>query len=176
MTGVGVPLIEDILKGMKIPDNILADLNDELKKSSNKEHKHQIQESNKLQEQYQTIQNRSKRARELYLDAEISKEEYDDMMIELQAERHNVEVRLQRLTTADDSFNKSIGTIFALASKAHDLFKSSELDEKRRIITILFPNLEMNADKLVFIVRKPFDMFLHTPDRLKWLRRQDSNL
>ena len=40
--------------------------------------------------------------------------------IGLQAERHNVEVRLQRLTKADDGFNKSLSTIFALASKAHD--------------------------------------------------------
>lgn len=162
--------IEDILKGMRVPVNILADLNDELKKSSDKEHKHQIQEGTKLQNQYQTIQNRVKRVRELYLDAEIAKEEYDDMMTELQAERHNVEVRLQRLTNADDSFNKAIATIFALASKAHDLFKSSELDEKRRIITILFPNLEMDAEKLVFTPRKPFDMFLNLAQRPDWLR------
>lgn len=136
---------------------------------ADKEYKHQIQEGSRLQEQYQTIQNRVKRARELYLDGELSKEEYDGMMTELQAERHNMEVRLQRLTNADDSFNKMIGTIFALASKAHDLFKSSELDEKRRIITILFPNLEMNAEKLVFKPREPFDLFLNLPNRLDWL-------
>lgn len=98
------------------------------------------------------------------------------MMTDLQAERHNVEVRLQRLTNADDSFNKSIGTIFALASKAHSLFKSSELDEKRRIVTILFPNLKMDAAKLVLEPRKPFDMFLNMGDRLEWLPRKDSNL
>lgn len=167
--------IEGVLKGMHIPDNILADLNEELKKSSDKEHKHQIQESNKLQEKYQAIQNRVKRARELYLDAEISKEEYDDMMTDLQAERHNIEVRLQRLSGADDNFNKQVGTILALASKAHELFKSSELEEKRRIITILFPNLEMNADKLVFITRKPFDMFVNLPSRPEWLLGPDSN-
>ncbi len=80
----------------------------------------------------------------------ISKEEYDEMMTELQADRQNVETRLQNLSSADDHFNKIISTIFALASRAHDLFKSSELEEKRRIITILFPNLEMNAEKLVF--------------------------
>jgi site-specific DNA recombinase len=130
-------------------------------------------ESNKLQKQYQTIQTRIKRARELFLDAQVSKEEYDEMMTGLQVERHNVEVRLQRLTEADDGFNKSLSTIFALASKAHDLFKSSELEEKRRIITILFPNLEMSADKLVFKPRKPFDVFLNLPHRPNWLPLMD---
>lgn len=167
--------IEDVLKGMKIPDNILVELNTELKKSSAAEYEHQIQESNKLQKQYQTIQTRIKRARELFLDAQISKEEYDEIMTGLQVERHNVEVRLQRLTEADDGFNKSLSTIFALASKAHDLFKSSELEEKRRIITILFPNLEMNTEKLVFKPRKPFDVFLNLPHRPNWLPGTGSN-
>lgn len=167
--------IEEVLKGMKIPDNILVELNDELKISSEKEHKHQVQEGKNLQNQYQIIQTRVKRARELFLDMAISKEEYDEMMTGLQAERHNVEVRLQRLTSADDNFNKSISTIFMLASKAHDLFKSSELDEKRRIIAILFPNLEMNAEKLVFKTRKPFDMFLNMAQCPDWLPGPDSN-
>ena len=102
------------------------------------------------------------------MDTQISKEEYDEIITGLQAERHNVEVRLQRLTEAADSFNKSLSTIFLLASKAHDLFKSSELEEKRRI-TILFPNLEMSAEKLVFKPRKPFDVFLNLPHRPNWL-------
>ncbi|MGC1182553.1 hypothetical protein [Legionella sp.] len=61
------------------------------------------------------------------MDAQVSKEEYDEMITGLQAERHNVEVRLQRLTEADDGFNKSLSTIFALASKAHDLSHGNPL-------------------------------------------------
>lgn len=167
--------IENVLKGMVIPETVLHELGEELKRSSDKEHEHQLQAGKKLQEQYQTIQNRVKRARELYLDAKLSKEDYDSMMTDLQAERHNVEVRLQKLTQADDSFNKSIATIFGLASKAHALFKSSELEEKRRIIKILFPNLTLNAEQLVFKPRKPFDLFLNTPSRLDWLPGLDSN-
>ncbi len=168
--------IEEVLKGIKVSDKILADLNDELRKSSDKEHKSQIEEGKKLLNQQQTLQTRGKRARELFLDANISKDEYDEMMTEIQAERHNVEVRLQRLNSADDHFNKSLSTIFALAAKAHDLFKSSELEEKRRIIVILFPNLEIDAGKLVFKAREPFDVFFNLPHRLKWLPGKDSNL
>jgi len=90
------------------------------------------------------------------------------MMVDMQVERQNIETRLQRLSTADDSFNKNIATIFELAAKAHDLFKSSEVEEKRRIIAILFPNLQMNAAKLVFTPRAPFDMFLNNANSLDW--------
>ena len=41
---------------------------------------------------------------------------------------------------------------------------------------ILFPNLEMNAEKLVFKPRKPFDVFLNLPHRPNWLPGTDSNL
>ncbi len=161
--------IEDVLKGMKIPQHILNDVADELKKSSDKEHQQQVSEGVRLQQQYQTLQTRIKRARELYLDASIAKEEFDEMMTGLQVERQNVEARLQRLSNADNSFNKNVMTIFELASKAHDLFKSSELEEKRRIIALVFPNLEMNSAKLVFTLRKPFDMMMNVSHRQEWL-------
>jgi site-specific DNA recombinase len=90
-------------------------------------------------------------------------------MADLHVERQNVETRLQKLSKADESFNQNISTIFELASKSHELFKSSEIEEKRRIISLLFPNLSMDGEKLVFIVRKPFDMFLNACDRQEWL-------
>jgi hypothetical protein len=161
--------IEEVLKGMQIPKNILVEIGEELKKSSNKEHQHQIKESQKLQNQYEAIQNRIKKARELYLDDGFSKEEYNETMADLQVERQNVETRLQKLSKADESFNQNISTIFELASKSHELFKSSEIEEKRRIISLLFPNLSMDGEKLMFIVRKPFDMFLNLTDRQEWL-------
>jgi len=64
---------------------------------------------------------------------------------------------LQTLSKADESFNQNISTIFELASKSHELFKSSDIEEKRRIISLLFPNLSMNGEKLVFIMRKAFE-------------------
>ncbi len=159
--------IEDVLKGMKI--HILNDINAELKKSSDKEHQHQVEEGKRLQQQYQATQTRIKRARELYLHASLSKEEYNEMMTDLQVERQNVETRISKLSNADDDFNKNVATIFELAAKAHDLFKSSELEEKRRIIGIMFPNLMMNGKKLVFKTREPFNMFLNLTDRQEWL-------
>ena len=56
-----------------------------------------------------------------------------------------------------------------MASKAHELFKSSEVEEKRRIIIILFPNLKMDGKKLVFELRKKFDMFVDCKEHPIWL-------
>jgi DNA invertase Pin-like site-specific DNA recombinase len=161
--------IEEALKGIQIPQHILLEIGEELKKSSNKEHNHQIQESNKLQKQYELIQTRIKKVREFYIDQEFSKEEYNESMTDLQVERQNIETRLQRLSNADDSFNQNVSTIFELASKAYELFKSSDVEEKRRILVLLFPNLQMNGGKLMLEPRKPFDVFFNQAHRQEWL-------
>ncbi len=167
--------IENVLKGMRIPEKILTQINEELKKSSHQEFHAQTQEIAKLQNQYETIRARIKRAMELLLDSTLSKPEYDEMIVDLQAQRQNVEVRLQKLSNADDEFNKNLSTIFSLASRSYELFKSSELEEKRRIITILFPNLLVDRENLVFTPRKPFDAFMNLGSCPNWLPGRDSN-
>ena len=71
---------------------------------------------------------------------------------------------------------KSLSTIFTLLSKAHQLFKSSEIEEKRRIITIMFPNLFLDKEKLIITPRKPFDLFLNSGACPEWLSELDAVL
>lgn len=160
---------------MRIPKHILLEIQDELKKSSEKEHSHLMTERAQLKFKMSIVDEKLKRARDLLLDLSISKDEYNEIKAELEVERHNIDVKLQSLSNADDSFNETIGIIFELASKAHELFKSSEIEEKGRIITILFPNLKMDGKNLVFELRKPFDMFVNCEDHPDWLGWMDSN-
>jgi site-specific DNA recombinase len=153
-----------------MPKEMLEEINEELKSSVQVEHKHQIAEINKITNQLESTQNRMKRARELYLDNELQKEEYQEMTTELEVERQNLTTRLNHLQKDDKEFSKNISTIFEIASKSYEIFKSSELDEKRRIINILFPNLEMNQEKLVFTIRKPLDTLLNLGESPLWLR------
>jgi seryl-tRNA synthetase len=128
-----------------------------------------MQEINKITNQLESTQSRMKRARELYLDNELEKEEYQEMTTELEVERQNLTTRLNHLQKDDKEFSKNISTIFEIVSKSYEIFKSSELDEKRRIINILFPNLEMNQEKLVFTIRKPLDAMLNLGESPLWL-------
>ncbi len=154
---------------MIIPQDVLEAINEELKKSVKTKHNHQTQEINNLTNQLEQTQNRLKRARTLHLDNELQKEGYQEMTTELEVERQNLTTRLQFLQKDDKEFSKNISTIFEIASKSHNIFKSSELDEKRRIINILLLNLEMNAEKLVFTVRKPFDLIVDLGKCHTWL-------
>jgi hypothetical protein len=112
-----------------------------------------------------------KRARDLLLDFTITKEEFEEITTELQVQKLNTEHKIQVLSKADNEFTKSLGTIFELLAKAHELFKSSEIEEKRRIITIMFPNLLLDQENLIITPRKPFDLFLNSGGYTNWQER-----
>jgi hypothetical protein len=66
--------------------------------------------------------------------------------------------------------------ILDLTSRAYELFKSSEVEEKRQLIKLILSNLELNGEKLVWQAHKPFDLILEMNDCQLWCARQDSNL
>ena len=171
-----LPQIEEQISKLRLADNILLEIEQELNKNSHNEHKTKLEQKNKLQTQLEILTKRLKKARALFLDDGISKEEYNDLVQETNSEKHDIEGKLQRLTNNNDNFDKAVLNIFNLASKASFLFKSSELQEKREIISILFTNLEMDSEKLVFEPRKPFDVLLNSHQRPNWLPEQGSNL
>ncbi len=68
-----------------------------------------------------------------------------------------------------------ISRILELDSKAREWFKSSEIEEKRRIITMRFQNVKMEGATLVLKPRKPFDRVIQNKKQSEWLGRKDSN-
>ena len=130
----------------------------------------------KVKVEYEKVQIRIKRARGLFLDSQFSKEEYDETILGLTIEKQNLETKLARLSKANEEFNKLLTTIFELASKVYELFKSSDGEEKRQIIKIFFPNLILEGEKLDFTLQKPFDLFVNLGESLNWLPGQGSNL
>jgi len=51
---------------------------------------------------------------------------------------------------------------------AYDLFKSSEVEEKRQLIKLILSNLRLSGKNLVFDAAKPFDLILNCSDDLVW--------
>ena len=72
---------------------------------------------------------------------------------------------------ADEEFYITANTIFNLAKRALEIFKSSDVPEKRQFLNFLLQNPSLDGKKLVFSLRKPFDTILSTADLTIGLRR-----
>lgn len=58
-----------------------------------------------------------------------------------------------------------------LANKAYDLFKSSEVEERRQLIKLVLQNLRVEGKLVRYDAIKPFDTILNFADRQAWLPR-----
>ena len=52
------------------------------------------------------------------------------------------------LQKAEDNYYLTVNYLLQLANKAYDLFESSEIEQKRQIIKLVFQNLNLDGKKL----------------------------
>jgi hypothetical protein len=105
----------------------------------------------------------------------ITQDIYDTKASLLKQEHLEKTMLLKDHKTADDSFKITVSSLFALASQAYDLFKSSKNEQKRRLIGFLFSNLQLRGEKLEFSLRSPFDLMVNPASYEEWRPHGDSN-
>ena len=80
-----------------------------------------------------------------------------------------IEEKIQTLRLVDNDFEKEVIQMLELANRSHELFKSSDVDQKRQIISLLLPNLFLDGENLDYTLIKPFDNMVNLGNRPNWL-------
>ena len=160
----------NIFKQMQIPEDVL----NELLKSLRESQEGQVQFMQNLFDEYTKEYNKlQKRIEESYkdkLDGRITQDMYDKFYEESRRDQNIYKQKLDNLQLADEEYYLTASYLLELASKAYELFKSSELDEKRELIQMALQNLYMKGEKVEYDVQKPFNKILEYASRSKWLR------
>lgn len=101
---------------------------------------------------------------------------YDTKVYELRNRQREIEQRLSAHTEADATFNYTLSVLIGLISKADECFERANIEQKRKLLTLIFANLEMQGTTLCYSLRKPFDILAELPQSENWRARQESNL
>lgn len=168
--------IGEIIKQIHIPTDVLHQVKICLKDLVGQKFELQMREINSLKSRLTQIKAKHGRLTDLLVDNSITKEDYDRRVIDLKKEEHEINNQLEQSVILDNNFEDQVINVFELANRSHELFKSSDSSQKRQIVNLLFPNLQMDGEKLVFTLQKPFDRLLKMQDCATWLPEQDSNL
>ena len=115
----------------------------------------------------------------LYIDKlkmRITESDYDRFYTSLRDQLTDLNIQLSKLQEAEDNYYITAKYILDLSIRAYDLFKSSEVEEKRQLIKLILSNLRLSGKNLVFDAAKPFDLILNCADHQVWRAWQDSNL
>jgi site-specific DNA recombinase len=87
---------------------------------------------------------------------------------ELRNRQREVEHHLSAHTKADETFNYTLSVLVGLTSKAAECFARANIEQKRKLLTLIFANLEMQGTTLCYSLRKPFDVLAKLPESEEW--------
>lgn len=141
-----------------------------LKLSHQDQIKFKTQHKATLSAELSKLENRSTRLYDSYLDGDIDKPTYKSKSIEIQQRRNSLNQKLSSLETASQDYYNNAVAVMELVRDAPLLFEqSSEPEDKRRILNILFQNLELHDEKLLLKYKKPFDSMASLQNNSSWL-------
>ncbi len=180
------PILELLEQFESIPDSTKEHLVEELRKNNEAEiafHKKQL---NRIQNEYQLVQSKISKLTDLLLSDSITRDVYDEKLLEFKNKQHSLNAEIEQYTKADHDYLITISKVISLAKRAKAIFESSETPEQRAFINFLIQNPQIKDKELVFTLKKPFDLILNlaplksktasiSTSRLTWLGSWDSN-
>lgn len=169
--------IYDILEGIRLPDDKIQEITDDLRKMNENKNEFQKRELANLRKEYDQIGKRVSRMWDLRLDnPSITETMFNEKLKEYKEKQAELNERIQGYTDADESFYLTANTVLNVAKRAREVFESSEVAEKGQLLNFLLQNLRLKGRKLLFDLKTPFDTVLQANKCSNLLRRQDSNL
>ncbi len=168
--------VQAVFQSFHLPDDLMAALTAHLKASHEAETGFHREAIESLRKEHDAILGRLNTLLDLRLDQSITRDEYDTKAQALKQRQHEIGVKLGEHGKGDDSFKTTVEALFSLASRAHDLFERSKIEQKRQLIAFVFSNLSLRGVNLEYSLRNPFQLMVGRHSYQEWSGRQDSNL
>ncbi len=108
-------------------------------------------------------------------DLRITKDVYDKKHQEYHDQMQSLNLELEEHDKGNFEYHITVARVFSLATRAQELFESSETDEKRAFLNYLLQNPTVKRKKPVFPLRSPYDTVLKVAGRPNRGARRESN-
>ncbi len=140
-------------------DKVLKILEKALKESHKDEIEYHTASLNEINRRIETAQRRLEAIYEDKIDKKISPEFYDRKFTEYTKEKDSALIALRILNEGNTKYYETGFAIHELASKAVEIYKSPKTttEDKRLLLSKIFSNLLLNADKITPQYTKPFE-------------------
>jgi len=161
--------IGDVFKRLQIPDWVLEQVVGNLSNLHQNKMDFHNKQLDKLNDENKTL---TKMMDNLYLDklkGRITDDKYDQFFQSFHEQKAGIATRLVMLQEAEDNYYISTKYLLELSNRAYELFKSSEVEERRQLIKLVLSNLRVEGKKVEYDAIKPFNTILNYADRQAWL-------
>lgn len=153
-----------------IPQDVQEKLVNKLRDLNEMQVEYHRKQVERIQTDYKKYQIRKNNLLDIFADQSITKPDYDKKMQEYNDAIQVLEIELSEYTKADTDYKIVISTVFSMARRAKEIFDSSEVNEKRAILSYLLQNSTLNEKTPCFTMRSPFNLVLGLASSPDWLR------
>ncbi len=167
--------VEKVFETLRLEPELLKEVISYIKSSASIEQGYHKSRISELQSEHTKMKTRMDKLTDLFLDGDLTKEVYEEKRQQLTKKREDIVNEIASHDNADDKFSECLVNLVELASGAAEAFKGSAVEGKRKLINLVFANLELKDGKLDFKLRPPFDMFVKCTKIEEWRTRLDSN-
>ena len=111
-----------------------------------------------------------------WIDGKLSEEIYQTRNEKNEKQKLEIQMRLDEYQGIDKKNLITAKEVLDLASRAYEIFQSSDIKEKRQLLNMIYQNCRLSGKNPLFELRAPFDAIIECANQPTVLRRQDSNL
>ena len=165
----------EFFKGLQMPKEVVEDITQSLREAhKDKSHFHKTLLEN-YQTEYKKYEERIEKMYEDKLDGSITESYYNKKRAEFRAKQKELNKKMEKLNFADEEYYITTDYLLQLASRAYELFESSEPQQKRLLLKETLQNLVLDGSLVRYNEIKPYDKIRLYASRQAWLRDMDSN-
>jgi len=113
---------------------------------------------NQLKNRHEQIQGRLDRLYDDKLDEKITREFYERKSQQYSEEKEAITESIEKHSQASDKYCELGLNIYDLSQRASGIYREASLEEKRRLLRLVFDGLFLDEGKLCFTYSKPFQM------------------
>ncbi|HSG31969.1 MAG TPA: recombinase family protein [Thermodesulfobacteriota bacterium] len=161
--------IKDVFQSIRIEKDMLLSVTEHLKVMHDSEKDHQARAITELEKENKDIQKKLDRLLDLLIDESITSDDHERKCQELKNRQYDINEQIKKYLKADESFQVTVKTVLSLASKAYEIFESSNIEQKRKLINYVFSNLQLRGVTLEYHLKKPFDLMVDCTTYSEWL-------
>lgn len=172
------PLVESLSQyfdHIALSEEQITDVTSYLKKIHESESLFHTESLMTLRKEQDRIQKRVSQMYDDKLDGLIDEKMYLEKVRDYKARQAEIVERMARHEKADQNFYVTANMAMNLAARAREIFQSSEVEEKRQLLNLVFQNLKLEGKNMSIDTCEPFTTLVDYKQCPKGWGRLDSN-
>ena len=167
--------VEKSLSSIHFDDDLKAALAVRLKKQYEATHGNTYYQLEKNRNELADVEENQKKLLDLLISGTVPAEVYRSKNAEYETAKIELQAKIEKLQMPDTSVERAIDKVLNFSQNSFAIFKSSQIEEKRRILNIVFANFFMDGKNPEISMRKNFKLLSKIGACEDWCSGEDSN-